>query len=438
MNAIITIALNDLRSMLRQRTDAFFIFIFPVLYALFFTVVLGGGGGKMQPIKLIVVDEDDTAASHDFVAALEKSDALKIEMADRDTAHEDVRTGKRVGYVLIEKGFGLSRESLFAGDTPTVQLGIDPARPAEIGLLQGLLNQAGAQMMQSLFNDGEAIRRQVQSAKGLLAVPGGTRLPDNQRDDLRSFLDSLDRLSRSNNGNFPGTGGDTSAGAGGGGGGIGGMQPLRIKQSEVRADPKAKRSPATVTLPQGIVWALLACAAAFGTSLVSERTRGTLVRLRTSPISPAQILAGKGLACFITLHVVAALLLTLGAILFGVVPQSFPMLLLALACSGVWVVGLMMLLSVLGKTESASNGIAWGILLVLAMIGGAMVPAMFMPAWMQEISNFSPVKWSILAIEGALWRGYSLADMARPCVILVGSGVATFVVGAAAFRWHSD
>ena len=39
-----------------------------------------------------------------------------------------------------------------------------------------------------------------------------------------------------------------------------------------------------------------------------------------------------------------------------------------------------------------------------------MVPQMVMPAWLLEISNFSPIKWLILGVEGALWRGFSAAE----------------------------
>jgi hypothetical protein len=37
----------------------------------------------------------------------------------------------------------------------------------------------------------------------------------------------------------------------------------------------------------------------------------------------------------------------------------------------------------------------------------------------------------ILAVEGAMWRGFTLADMMLPCVILVGTGVVCFSAGVA-------
>jgi ABC-2 type transport system permease protein len=97
----------------------------------------------------------------------------------------------------------------------------------------------------------------------------------------------------------------------------------------------------------------------------------------------------------------------------------------------------MMLLSVLGRTEQAASGIGWAVLLVLSMLGGGMIPYFFMPSWMRALSNVSPVKWSILAMEGAVWRGFTLTEMLLPAGILVGTGALFFAVGLRTFSWTS-
>jgi len=65
----------------------------------------------------------------------------------------------------------------------------------------------------------------------------------------------------------------------------------------------------------------------------------------------------------------------------------------------------------------------------LAMFGGGMLPLFAMPAWMQTASNFSPIKWSVYAFEGAIWRDFSAGEMVLPCVILVAVGLLTFTLG---------
>ncbi len=58
-----------------------------------------------------------------------------------------------------------------------------------------------------------------------------------------------------------------------------------------------------------------------------------------------------------------------------------------------------------------------------------MMPLAFLPSFMQTVSHFSPVKWGILALEGAIWRGFSLTEMVLPCGILLGMGIICFGLG---------
>src|SRR5262249_46109858 len=126
---------------------------------------------------------------------------------------------------------------------------------------------------------------------------------------------------------------------------------------------------------------------------------------------------------------VAVALLAFGHFVLDVRLEQPVALLLAVVCTAFCFSGIMMLVSTLGKTQSAVAGAGWGVLLPMAMGGGGMVPLMAMPDWMLTLSNVSPVKWGILALEGATWRGYSLAEMATPCGILLAVGAACFALG---------
>ena len=71
-------------------------------------------------------------------------------------------------------------------------------------------------------------------------------------------------------------------------------------------------------------------------------------------------------------------------------------------------------------------------LMPMTLFGGGMMPQFIMPPWMQTAGNLSPVKWAILGIEGALWRGFTPAEMLLPCAILVGFGAVCFALGVRA------
>lgn len=189
------------------------------------------------------------------------------------------------------------------------------------------------------------------------------------------------------------------------------------------------RSGYEIVLPAMLIWGLLGCAATFAVSLVSERSTGTLLRLRAAPISRAAILGGKSLSCAVACLADAALLSALAFLAFDVrIADPSKYIVVLLACT-LCFTGLTMVLCVTGKTEQAVAGAGWATLLVFAMIGGAMVPVSIMPGWLVELSDLSPVKWAIWALEGATWRDLAWSDLVRPLVQLVAFGLASFAAG---------
>ncbi len=413
---ILAMALKDVRLLLRDKAGFFFTFFFPIIYAIFFGVIFSGARGGANPIAVAVVDEDGTAGSKAFVETLRTSAELRVTEAPRAEAASLVRLGKQTAYIVLPKGFGASRERMFYGAPPKVELGLDPARTAEAGMLEGVLTRHLFAGMQDAFTKPDKMRENTRKALDDLRK-GPVDPPERERTER--FLGELDRYLERPMGNGPGAG----------------WKPFEIAVSNVTRESSHPRNSFEITFPQGIIWGIMACAAAFGIGMVVERTKGTLVRLRLSPVTRAQILAGKGLACFATTLALSAVLLAFSVAVFKVRPDSWPLLAMAIVCISLGFVGIMMLLSVCGKTESAASGIGWSILTVMAMIGGGMVPLFIMPQWLQTISGVSPVKWAILAMEGAIWRGFTFTEMLLPCGILLAIGAACFAVGVRAFRW---
>ncbi len=211
-------------------------------------------------------------------------------------------------------------------------------------------------------------------------------------------------------------------------------QPLRIEGHDIAIASEGPRSGYQITFPQGLVWGVLGCGMTFAVGFVSERTAGTLLRLRMAPIERFHLLAGKALACAAACVLIQALLCAIGRFACGLVPYSWPLLALAGLASLAAFVGIMMLVAGLGKTEQAAGGVGWALMMPLALFGGAMIPLPFLPAWMARIGMLSPVRWSILAYEGAIWRGFSFQEMLLPCGILFAMGAVCFAIGVRTLR----
>jgi len=199
-----------------------------------------------------------------------------------------------------------------------------------------------------------------------------------------------------------------------------------------KAAPTA--SPFDASLALGMVWGIVCCASVFGVSLVVERQRKTLERLCTLPISTAHVLLAKAIACCVAIVLVECALVIVAMLWFDVRPRSLPLLFVASVCSGLGFGGLTLALAALSPTERTATGLAWGVLTLLAMVGGGTVPLSQMPSWMLSLSRVSPFHWAVLAVEGAVWRGFSMAEMAAPCAALLLTGAACFLLGTQVFR----
>ncbi len=439
MREIWALALKDLKLLVRDKAGLFFTFFFPVLYAIFFGTIFGGmgggGGGGSGETAIVVVDQDGTDASREFAAALDADSRLAVTpMADRAGAEEAVKKGQKTAFIVIPEGFG--SVSLFRGEPMKLIVGVDPSRQAEGGLIQGLITAKAYERLQSSFMNTDSAREMTRDA--LNEIAQADDLNPLQKGILNTFLGSLDTfLEQAPDAGVIGGGDGGGDGEDSTGGAAAAFNPIEIESVELLADESGEvPSPYAITFPQGIIWGIMGCASGFGISLVTERNKGTLTRLRTAPLGRSRVLLGKGLACFMTTIGVAAMLLVIATLGFGVRPGSAPLLAVAVFSVAVAFVGIMMLLSTVGKTEAAAGGIGWAVMLVFAMLGGGMLPLAFMPAWMAPVSHISPVKWSILAMEGAIWRGFSPADMALPCGILLAVGLIGFALGARLFDWN--
>jgi len=417
MKAVVALALKDLRLLLRDGFGVFWIAAFPLLFALFFGAVISSFSiGEGRTLSLALIDEEQSTGSKEFVERLKKSPSLRIEEIPLEEAREKVAKGKLAAYLRIAGGFGEGGVN-FGGPAKELELGIDPSRKADASILRGMLMQAAFADMQELFSDpakGQALARKalrdIEKSKDVDPFKKATFALFLK--GLDGFLDTVPKEAKA----------DRTP------------KLIELNEQAITRTGERPRSAFEVTFPQSILWGLMGCVASFSISIVLERNQGTFLRLRTSPLSWFQVLAGKSLGCFLTSAFVALLLLVFSSLVLGVRLGNLGLLALAITSTAFCFTGLTMFFATLGKTEAGVSGAGWGIMMPMAMIGGGMVPLMAMPRWMQILSNFSPVKWGILVLEGAVWRGFSFSEMLSPCGILLAVGVVGFALGVLRLR----
>ena len=433
MRSILTMAVKDLRLMSRDWLGMFFIIGFPIAMGIFFGSVMGSmAGDNSAPLSVAIVDEDRSPMSEKFVKELGDDGKVQVQPLAREAAMDSVRRGRHLGMIAIPKGFG-ETAGLMWMDSPAIEVGVDPSRKAESAMLQGNILQAMGKLMFARFRDPASMKPVIENARQ--EITKSDEVPALMRPALIQLMDSFDTLTNSwaqelaeeNTGEPE----DSTKSDGPQ------FQLARIEMIDVtRQAPKGNtqeligrlRSKWDISFPQAMMWGVLACAAGFAITIVRERKQGTFLRLQVAPITRGQVVGGKALACFVAVIAVIGMMCALGTWL-GMRPRSPSLLIAASLCIAFCFVGIMMLMSVIGKSEEAVSGAAWGANMLMAMFGGAMIPLLFMPPFMRLLSNASPVKWSILALEGAIWRGFTASEMLLPCGILIAIGALCLSAG---------
>ncbi len=174
-----------------------------------------------------------------------------------------------------------------------------------------------------------------------------------------------------------------------------------------------------------------------GWVFVTERRQGTLKRLRSAPVTRGQVLLGKLLPCYLVSLGQGIVLLLAGRVLFGMRwgPEqwSFWMqagwLLLVIVCTSLAAMGLALLVASLARTEIQVALYGAVPVLVLALIGGCVLPREMMPPETEKLSLFTPHGWALDAYRELLTvASPNLAIVLESCGVLALFGIGFLVL----------
>ena len=418
MKRLLCLVQKDIAVLVGDKANVFWVFGFPIAFAMFFGLVFSSAnqGGGPSNMEIGLVDQDQSDLSKAFTTRLQAEEALDLKAMSLEQARQQIRKGKLAAAVVVKDNFSENNGMNFGGDNSIVQIMADPARQVQSAYLQGMVGKAQFQSLGDMFTDAEYAKKQFQNWRE--NIKQDETISPLMSTAFLSFFDSLEYFTeqlRQDN-----TEDDFSG------------DFMKVETIDVTRQVEEGRHPThsfQVTFPQCILWGILGCAATFAVSIVKEKTSGTYMRICVGPVRTSHILAGKGLACFATCSLVVISLFILGKLFFHVPIHNLAFFVLAGICVILCFVGIMMFVCTLGRTEQAVGAAGWAIMMAMAMLGGGMVPLMFMPKWMQTLGVISPVRWGIYALEGAIWRCFSFTEMMMPCVVLLVIGAVFFTLG---------
>lgn len=212
--------------------------------------------------------------------------------------------------------------------------------------------------------------------------------------------------------------------------------PPLVAQSTLSALNRAR---ATVVYYAGAVAILFLMYSAMHSAmtLIDERQNGITDRILQGAAGAMPLIAGKFLFLVLQGMVQVSLIFLLAATVYGVeILGKLPLWLLITVAAAAAAAALGLALAAICRTRQQAETASTFLVLLLAALGGSMVPRFLMPVGLQQMSWIIPNAWVIEAYHSLLWRDAGLVELAPALLSLVAFTMAMLLL-ARAFIYRS-
>jgi ABC-2 type transport system permease protein len=392
----IDLMLKDLLQVLRDRRSLLFLVAMPIV----FTAIMGYAFGRSSAAdpRLVVGwrDDDRGLLAAQWRRLLEGSDAVRlVDLASGTDAEAQVSNGQLAAAIVVPAGYSAAtldgedvRVTVTADEGSGGQAAYQAVRAAYVRVLSAA--QAGRATLEAAAPPGSEAERQAALARAVEAAVTAWQQP-----------------------------------------------PVTIRREMAQVEPVGPQTASgfVQSSPGMIVMFAVFGLTTSATLLVAERKSGTLQRLMTTAMRPAEVIAGHLLAMMVLVLLQQALLVAAGQLLFNVDyardALGLATVMLALA---LWVAALGLLIGVLAKAEEQVILISLIGMFVLSALGGAWFPLDASGPAFVAIGRLLPSAWAMDGFQNLVLRGLGFQSVLLPAGIMAAYALAFLALAVWRFR----
>ena len=426
---ILSIVRTGFMNLRRDRGALTLSFIVPIAFFSIFAGIFGSRSAGTDPIRVAVVDEDQSDVSRRLVRALQAEGGLRVQTGPAPakgaaagpygarSAEAAVRAGDVSVAVLIPKGFGDS--PIGFGPTPSqgrVRILNDSSDPIAAQVVYGLIQKAAmVSMPDALAAEGT---KYLDRASGGLTGAQRAKIEESMR-ELRAYTERSSAASPANKG-----------------GSMTGLISAEIHD----VVGENKKNPLVAFYAAGIgVMFLLFSASAAGGAILDESESGTLDRILSSRVNMTTLLLGKLAYAALLGFTQLTVMFLWGALAFQV--ELFRHLggfLVMASVTSLASAGLGLALAASCKTRAQLASLTTLVVLVMSALGGSMVPRFIMPEFLQKIGFVTFNAWAIDGFTKIFWREEPVSHVLPQVLVLLGAAALFFgIARRLARRWET-
>ena len=192
------------------------------------------------------------------------------------------------------------------------------------------------------------------------------------------------------------------------------LSTIAVSRSGNRNIPNATEH----NIPAWTIFAIFFIVISLSSNVVREKLNGSFVRLRSMPTPFYLSIISKQLTYVVLTLVQATVIFMIGIWIFpklGLPTLHLPsdliaLLLVTLTC-GICASSYAICVGVFAETQEQANGFGAVSVVILAAIGGLLVPSFVMPSSFQPLMKISPLHWCLEAYYGLFLEGGNLKDI---------------------------
>jgi ABC-2 type transport system permease protein len=180
-------------------------------------------------------------------------------------------------------------------------------------------------------------------------------------------------------------------------------------------------------IPAWTIFAMFFIVASLGSNVVKEKQSGSFVRLKTLPTNFLVALFSKKITYLVVCMAQVFVIFSIGIWLFPLIglpklnlPTDLLGLFLVSMISGWCAISYAICIGVFAETQEQANGFGAVSIVILAAIGGLLVPSFAMPDSFHLLMNISPLHWCLESFYGLFLEGGKFKDVLMNILPLLG------------------
>lgn len=194
----------------------------------------------------------------------------------------------------------------------------------------------------------------------------------------------------------------------------------KVTNTYIYKDDIQKTKPSSVqqSVPAWLVFSMFFILIPISNTFINEKNFGTIARIRSINVSLFPILLGKIIPYFIINQIQVLIMILIGIYIVPLcggdslaINGNYFLIFLMSSTISIAAICFALFIANISKTTEEATSIGGVTNIILAALGGIMVPKFVMPQFMQDITLYSPMSWGLEGLLEIFVRGGNFTDI---------------------------